>query len=638
MADKKIVDLSALVTQATTDLYETSANGTGSFKETREQMRTYMKNNTVTTSASTHNTSATLTGAEIVGGIVRSTPATSGVTLTLPTASAIYTAMGNTPPVGYYVDCIFENRGLYSISFAAIDPNLLSTGFVSTVILPTQTVSIRFSVTNLTPIQVTIDGGNFLTNNTATLVFVNGINGKDAPDNGSYNFPYKTVSYALTRITDATPSKPYTIVLTGNVNDSGTVHISPNINLSGHGKNISLICNSSITADPAWAAADDASTCSVDNLFLQPGVEVDFSFLTEEQPTVYFNNVSVNPAFILNGYDSGSSAGVYFFLNNCQGQLLSDNAVTKSTGCFWTSCEIGSLTALSGNEFYSYSDWFYSDLSYSVSNVSADNCVFDLNGSVIGTPQSNLSGTNVAMNFDGGSTPLVTLQSCNINRNIYIKLAASMAGDVSLLIFGCNRVQEIFFEDPTGSGDHILLSVDAFSYPKFFTIVAGTPIVTCESEANIDWRGDSNFFGDNTFLGNNSFSGTNDFNAISLNQITSPFVYTLTPADITATTATLTAAQILGGVLTLNPTLAQTLTTPTALQIDTLTGVADLNRGFSVTFINQSAVAAILVAGSDVNTNGCYLTAGNVVIPTLSQREFLFVKTSISPSTYTIYG
>lgn len=41
MADKKIVDLTALVTQATTDLYETSANGAGSFKETRAQQSNY---------------------------------------------------------------------------------------------------------------------------------------------------------------------------------------------------------------------------------------------------------------------------------------------------------------------------------------------------------------------------------------------------------------------------------------------------------------------------------------------------------------------------------------------------------------------------------------------------------------------
>lgn len=41
MADKRIIDLTALITQATTDLYETSASGASSFKETRAQMLAY---------------------------------------------------------------------------------------------------------------------------------------------------------------------------------------------------------------------------------------------------------------------------------------------------------------------------------------------------------------------------------------------------------------------------------------------------------------------------------------------------------------------------------------------------------------------------------------------------------------------
>lgn len=45
MADKKIIDLTPIVSQNSTDLYETSANGTGSYKETRAQMLSYMSAN-----------------------------------------------------------------------------------------------------------------------------------------------------------------------------------------------------------------------------------------------------------------------------------------------------------------------------------------------------------------------------------------------------------------------------------------------------------------------------------------------------------------------------------------------------------------------------------------------------------------
>jgi hypothetical protein len=53
--------------------------------------------------------------------------------------------------------------------------------------------------------------------------------------------------------------------------------------------------------------------------------------------------------------------------------------------------------------------------------------------------------------------------------------------------------------------------------------------------------------------------------------------------------------------------------------------------------VNQSSVASTLVGGTNVSTGGCYLTAGNVVIPALSSREFKVVKTAGTPA-YTIFG
>src|ERR1700741_1973915 len=71
-----------------------------------------------TGSASTHNATATLTGSEIIGGIIRSTPAGTGVILTLPTAAQIYAAMGGTPAVGAFVDCIFENLSAFPLTIS----------------------------------------------------------------------------------------------------------------------------------------------------------------------------------------------------------------------------------------------------------------------------------------------------------------------------------------------------------------------------------------------------------------------------------------------------------------------------------------------------------------------------------------
>ena len=59
MAVKKIIELNPLVLQSLTDLYETSANGTGSFKETRQQMLNFMTANILPTMQEVYDNSST---------------------------------------------------------------------------------------------------------------------------------------------------------------------------------------------------------------------------------------------------------------------------------------------------------------------------------------------------------------------------------------------------------------------------------------------------------------------------------------------------------------------------------------------------------------------------------------------------
>lgn len=645
MADKKISQLDPVISQANTDIYEISANDTGSFKETRLQMFSYNKNTIKHVSASTHNTTATLTAAEIVGGIIRSTATTGGVTLTLPPASDIYTAMSS-PPVGTYQDCIFENLSVYPLTLASTDVNLIATGFVSNVILPKQTVSIRFTASNLSPVQITIDGGQFTRNNCSTSVYVNGINGLDIPGNGSYENPYKNVSYAQSQITDSSSTKVYTIILTSNVNDIGQIYLHPNINIIGQ----SLVFLSSavpMIAHPTWGTVL-CDFVTVRNLFLYCEVSLDFSTYVTSA-IIYFNDIYFASNVTFNGVDGSPLADTHFVVTNCDFTQISDLSIDN---CDFISkynkyypLTIGGGSATSGNSFYSFCDWFQNSFIYKVSNSNAaDVCLLDLNSSLIGTPQTDLGGTNVVLYSSTVVSPKISIQSCNINRPIVLQAAGGMTGNVNALIAGCNKFPELFYSDETGSGTHIFLTIDSFSYPNFFTVVNGTPQVTTSTKAPTTWLGNQTYMGNTLFTGSNSFTGLSTLKSAIVGEIRNILISGYIPDSITATTATLNVAQTLGGTLTLNPVLAQTITTPTAAQIDTaiasIAGISmlDVNRGFSLKLVNQSSLASTLVGGTNVTTNGCYLTAGNVVIPALSQRDFTFVKTSNSPQTYTIFG
>ena len=85
------------------------------------------------------------------------------------------------------------------------------------------------------------------------------------------------------------------------------------------------------------------------------------------------------------------------------------------------------------------------------------------------------------------------------------------------------------------------------------------------------------------------------------------------PAPQTATaTATLTVAQILGGLLVGNPsTTAATYTTPTGALIDATMVNAKVNSAFMVTIINLGTSTGLITVAAGVGITA----VGNLVIP-----------------------
>jgi|ERR1700761_3077528 len=158
MADIKIVNLNPLLTQDSTDIYEVSKDGTGSFKETRAQQASYISSIISPTQTTTNYVAgATITAASIKGGVLIFTP-TSAQTYTLDTAANIYSAMGS-PAVNSFINVKLINKSNFIATITKSDTNLLISGVPNLSLNAQQTYDWSFQVTSVSPVQITINGG-----------------------------------------------------------------------------------------------------------------------------------------------------------------------------------------------------------------------------------------------------------------------------------------------------------------------------------------------------------------------------------------------------------------------------------------------------------------------------------------------
>ncbi|MHB9161397.1 MAG: beta strand repeat-containing protein [Nitrosotalea sp.] len=126
MANQKIIDLNAIVTQSSTDLSETSANGTGSFKETRAQKQTYIQANL---------NNVTITGGTINGTSVGATTPSTGAFTTLSATTPLPASSGGTGINNGSATLtlkgtpyVFENTGSSNVSFGTNSLSALTSG------------------------------------------------------------------------------------------------------------------------------------------------------------------------------------------------------------------------------------------------------------------------------------------------------------------------------------------------------------------------------------------------------------------------------------------------------------------------------------------------------------------------------
>src|SRR5271165_3736918 len=114
-----------------------------------------------------------------------------------------------------------------------------------------------------------------------TAIFIDGVDGVDLIGGGRGNYlrPYKNASYALTQITDASPSKQYVLFFSGNITDAGQIYFSPNISFFSY-NSITITNSMNVLADPAWATAALGSNTNWQNVIFTKKVNLDFSAMT----------------------------------------------------------------------------------------------------------------------------------------------------------------------------------------------------------------------------------------------------------------------------------------------------------------------------------------------------------------------
>jgi hypothetical protein len=136
----------------------------------------------------------------------------------------------------------------------------------------------------------------------------------------------------------------------------------------------------------------------------------------------------------------------------------------------------------------------------------------------------------------------------------------------------------------------------------------------------------------------NTFTNTNTFSSsISVKEITTPLVENLTPNTLTANSGTLSAGQLVAGIIYFTPTADAAWTFPTGSDINTELGNTSANRGRkSVRFVNNTSFSVTFSTNTNMNFNGL-TTPGTFILPAYGSINFDLVKIDTTP-TYSIFG
>jgi len=124
--------------------------------------------------------------------------------------------------------------------------------------------------------------------------------------NGSPVYPFASISAALASITDATPTKRYTILITaGEYVEAGTVNLKPNVFLCGVVPDAVRITATSWGLDPTFTGGGDNRT-GISNCVVNGAVSLNFTTVTSASGKFYARSALFNGAVTLTGYNNAT--------------------------------------------------------------------------------------------------------------------------------------------------------------------------------------------------------------------------------------------------------------------------------------------------------------------------------------------
>jgi len=311
MADKKIIDLTALSTQATTDLYETSANGTGSFKETRAQILSY--------------TAANIASAPYAVGdlIYANTTATLGKIADIAVNNVLLSGgVGTAPSYGKVSYAAMQTEGASTL----LGNPTGSTGAVSEITLGS---GLGFSGTTLVAINAPI----------LQQRWVNAAVGSDSTGTGDINNPWATYAHALSVAAPlATVTNQYVLKMIGNFNEALNLYPFVHIDQEFSGT-FTIVGN--LATDSSFNITANA-VCNISNYSLTSSSPIVIIISTANSQVINFFNGSFgaipNLAFegasgaeILYIQDATTNANFPSGVEVVNGSLVLENVVVVGT-------------------------------------------------------------------------------------------------------------------------------------------------------------------------------------------------------------------------------------------------------------------------------------------------------------------
>lgn len=127
-----------------------------------------------------------------------------------------------------------------------------------------------------------------------------------AKANGSPDFPYATISTAMSAIIDASPTKRYAIHVAGGAyNEGASLNIKPNVFIVGAASGAVRITATTFGMDTGFSAGSGVDNRSgYQNVILIGACVFDWSAVTSSAGKLYFTSVAFNSTVTMTGYNN----------------------------------------------------------------------------------------------------------------------------------------------------------------------------------------------------------------------------------------------------------------------------------------------------------------------------------------------